>query len=272
MRIGNWDFLPPVDRGRVSLIAILALGIAILALLTSGPRAWATVEQSRRFQWGTVPTRTPTPTDTPIPTDTPTPTDTPIPTNTPTPTETPPPMATPTGTRAPTATPTPRKPTPTPRPTATPTPSPTETPTAAPVALSLTQTSSSPIARPGDPLTFTLQLTNVGSEELLDLRVEDELPPPLLLQDVAAYGGRVEVAGRRVTIAFDRLAAGLTVVITIKVQVAADAAWGTVIEHRPMVHYAGTTQHWPPVSVALPPAELPPTGGVLGRELYTELP
>ena len=127
--------------------------------------------------------------------------------------------------------------------------------------LVLAQTSSSGMALPGSELVFTLQLTNPGPEELLDVRIEDVLPVSLLLQDVAVYGGEVETAGNRVTITLDRLAPGLTVVITMRAQVAEDAALGTIIDHQPAVYYADVEQRWPLLSVALPPAELPPTGG-----------
>ena len=114
---------------------------------------------------------------------------------------------------------------------------------------------------PGSVLTFTLQLTNVGPAELLDVRIEDILPSSLVLQDVAVYLGKVETVGHRATITLDRLASGQTVVITVRVQVAADAVPGTIIDHQPVAYYAGVEQRWPLLSVALPPAELPPTGG-----------
>lgn len=277
MRIQNSSSQHKGDRGWVSLVAILALGLVALALLASGPQAWATERQDRLHQ--TVPTRTPTPEPTPEPTDTPTPTDTPVPpTSTPTPTPkatatpspTPKPGATATPTPAPeeptaTATPTPTlapgQPTLTPTPTGEPSPTPSATPTAAPLELTLNQTSSSAIALPGAELIFTLQLTNRGPQELRGVRVVDVLPSSLLLQDVAVYGGRVETVGNRATITLDRLASGLTVLITVRVRVAANAVPGTIIDHQPVVYYADGKQSWPLLSVALPPAELPPTGG-----------
>ncbi|MDH7487223.1 MAG: hypothetical protein QHJ81_13215 [Anaerolineae bacterium] len=95
---------PGQSHGWGSLAVILTLGLVLLALLSSGPRTWATVGQDSLYQ--TVPTRTPTPrpTDTPLPS----------PTYTPTPTRIP---------EQATATPTSVKPsgnTPTPTPTATP--------------------------------------------------------------------------------------------------------------------------------------------------------
>ena len=264
MRIRNSNPRHKGDRGRMSLVAILALGITVLAVLTSGPRAWATVGQDRLHQ--TVPTETPTPTETPEATETPTPGPTPEATETPTPrptseeTETPSP--TPTRKATPTPTRAPEEPTTTPEPTTKPTSPPEKTPPAAPVELALNQTCSSAIALPGTVLTFTLQLTNLGPAELLDVRIEDVLPSQLLLQEVAVYSGQVETTDNRVTITLARLSGGQTVVITVRVLVAADAVPGTIIDHQPVVFYAGMEQYWPLLSVALPPAELPPTGGV----------
>jgi len=229
MPIRNPIFHSKKNRGWTSLVTIVVLGLVMLALLTSGPRAWATERQSRLHQ--TVPTSTPTATWTPDVTPTPTPTFTPTPTRRPD------------------------------EPTPTPTPSPGVTGTVVAEKLVLAQTSSSGMALPGSELVFTLQLTHAGPEELLDVRIEDVLPASLLLQEVAVYGGEVETAGNRVTITLDRLAPGLTVVITVRAQVVADVALGTIIDHQPVVYDADVEQRWPLWSVALPPAELPPTGG-----------
>ena len=259
MPIRNPIFHSKKNRDWTSLVTIVVLGLLTLALLTAGPRAWATERQSRLHQ--TVPTSTPSRTPTPETTPTPTPMWTPDVTATPTPTLKPgEPTFTPTPTRRPgeptfTLTPTrePDEPTPT--------PSPGVTGTVVAEKLVLAQTSSSGMALPGSELAFTLQLTNLGPEELLDVRIEDVLPASLLLQDVAVYGGEVQTAGNRVTITLDRLAPGLTVVITVRAQVAADVALGVIIDHQPVVYYADVEQRWPLLSVALPPAELPPTGG-----------
>jgi len=257
MPIRNSNSHPNSSRGWTSLVTIVVLGLVTLALLTAGPRAWATERQSRLYQ--TVPTSGPSRTPTPETTPTPTPTWTPDVTATPTPTLKPgEPTFTPTPTRRP------GEPTPTPtrepdEPTPTPTPGVTGTVVAE--KLVLAQTSSSGMALPGSELAFTLQLTNLGPEELLDVRIEDVLPASLLLQDVAVYGGEVEMVGNRVTITLERLAPGLTVVITVRAQVAADVALGVIIDHQPVVYYADIEQRWPLLSVALPPAELPPTGG-----------
>jgi hypothetical protein len=87
------------------------------------------------------------------------------------------------------------------------------------------------------------------------------LPATLLLKDVAVYGEEVEIAGNGFTVVLDRLLPGLPVIITVRVEVAADAAPGSVIDYQPVVSYGGTEQSWPLLSVGLPPAELPPTGG-----------
>ena len=84
MPIRNPIFHSKKNRGWTSLVTIVVLGLVTLALLTSGPRAWATERQSKLYQ--TVPTSTPTPTWTPDVTPTPTPTWTPDVTPTPTPT------------------------------------------------------------------------------------------------------------------------------------------------------------------------------------------
>jgi len=108
---------------------------------------------------------------------------------------------------------------------------------------------------------FTLQLTNPGPAELRDLRVEDVLPGALLLQNVEVYLGQVEMVGNRAMVLLGPLAPGLTSVITVRTSVANDAPFGSVIEHRPMVTFGAVQQWWPVLTVALPPAELPATGG-----------
>jgi hypothetical protein len=117
------------------------------------------------------------------------------------------------------------------------------------------------IALPGSELAFTLQLTNPGPEELQDVRIVDNLPATLLLKDVEVYGGEAEIAGNGFTIVLDRLAPGQPVIITVRVQIAASAVASAVIDHRPVARYGGAEQPWPLLSVGLPPAELPPTGG-----------
>ena len=269
-----------MSRTWVSLLTVVVLGLVALALLTSGPQVWATEGQSTLYQ--TVPTNTPTPTLTPDATATPTVTPTPeststptvtrVPSRTPTPTRTPTlkpgePTHTPTftprpgqATATPTGTPTTVPDEPTSTPTATSTPTPTVTVVDTGDRLVLVQSSSSMMALPGSDLAFTLQLTNSGPEELVDVQIEDDLHASLQLQDVSVYGGDVEISGHSYTVTLDRLALGQTVIITVRTQVAASAALGTVIDHRPVAIYDNLEQHWPLLSVALPPAELPPTG------------
>ena len=45
------------------------------------------------------------------------------------------------------------------------------------------------------------------------------------------------------------------------VKVAVDAIPGVVIDHQPVAIVAGVQHRWPLLSLGLPPAELPPTGG-----------
>jgi uncharacterized repeat protein (TIGR01451 family) len=129
--------------------------------------------------------------------------------------------------------------------------------------LVLAQTSSSSHALPGDELTFTLQLTNPGPDELRDVRIADLLPDTLVLLEVSVYGGEPQIDGNGFTVAFDRLAVGLPVIITVRTQVSPDAAWGEIIDHQPVITAQGLEQRWPLLTVPLPPNQLPATGDTL---------
>ncbi len=135
------------------------------------------------------PTRTPAPTGTP--TSTPTPTFTPTPTDTATPTPTFTPTDTPTSTNTPTATFTPTN-----TPTATNTPTPTPTPVIADLAIS--KTDNPDPAGVGQPLTYTLTITNWGAETATNVIVSDTLPSGVIFGSVTPSQGNCTVAGQTI--------------------------------------------------------------------------
>lgn len=162
------------------------LGLLVSALLVAAPLlslAYSFLFPAR------APAFAPTPTSVPTPTSGPTapPTDTPTPSPTPTPTETP----TPGPTLLPTETPTPG---PTPIPTETPTPGPTPVPTTpAPVQLTVSKVADRESAYPGDPVVFSIGLSNSGGAPV-SVTVDDTVPGQLALQSVwhTCSGGSIE--------------------------------------------------------------------------------
>ncbi len=144
---------------------------------------------------------TPTATFTPVPpTNTPahTATSTPVP---PTPTDTPTPLPTPTDTPTPLPTPT-DTPTPLPTPTDTPTPLPTPTDTPTPPSsiadLAITKTDSPDPVAVGQPLTYTLTITNLGSSTATNVIVTDTLPSGVTFGSVTPSQGSCSANGQTI--------------------------------------------------------------------------
>ncbi|MDR1205017.1 MAG: DUF11 domain-containing protein, partial [Peptococcaceae bacterium] len=149
------------------------------------------------------PTPTPTPSPTPAPTASVTPTPTPSPTASPTPTSpaptptSPAPSGSPTPTPTPsgTPTPTPTGPAPTPTPTASVTPTPTPTP--AP-RVEIDKSADKTSAFVGDPVHYTVTVTNSGGEPLknvavTDTRLRDVLDGTLAISHVPGGGANAAI-------------------------------------------------------------------------------
>lgn len=184
-------------------------------------------------------TGTPTeaPTNTPVP-----PTETPVPgapTNTPLPggpTETPLPGG-PTNTPvpgAPTNTPVPGVPTETPVPTSTggvlPPPPPEDdddSPRETPDVAVFKQVDDDSV-KPGDELTYTINVINRGTGGATDVVVTDTMPEGTEILGVSASRGDVSQSGRSVTVTIGNLGAGETVTVVIRARVTAPAASSTL--------------------------------------------
>lgn len=232
--------MPYHERGRfLRLMGCVLVGLIAFTLI-SAPGAWARPGMQPGFQ--TVPTLPPI-----HPPATPTPTEVPV-------------IPTPTG--EPTA-----RPTPTRGPSASTTPPPAEQPTPTPIQLSpdlRAQFRAEPTAAaPGQRVTYLLVVRNVGAAPSGPLAFRMELPPALLLEDVLFDpGGTYTLEGYTLRGEIPSIAAGAEARLEIRVQVKADTAAGSIIQVAVELSFAGGVWRSPVAAVALPPAELPPTGGV----------
>ena len=204
--------------------------ILLVGLLIATPAAWATPGQSRHGQ--TVPTPTPRgaepPRATPVP-----------------PPQQPPP-----------ATPVP----PPPEPTTAPQPAALPTATLQPApALFLVKEVDRAEAWPGVTLHYTLTLTNQGNGSAREVSLTDTLPEGLDPGELLSEGG-ASWEGRTLRTKIAILPPGATLSIAFSALVRADVAVGTILVNRAEATAADGSRAEAAIWVALPPAELPPTG------------
>ncbi len=115
---------------------------------------------------------------------------------------------------------------------------------------------------PGGQFAYELNLRNAGGETLEKLEARLSLPSLVKTREVRLSAGRYQVGEDNTLIAWlDALPAGATWSIHVMVQVDPSAPLGAVLEAQAEVSHAGHIWSAPAVIVALPPAELPPTGG-----------
>ncbi len=231
-------------RRTASAIVLVLLIIGAVAVLGPGTAAWARPGQLAQ----TVPTPTPTSSEPsePLPTATPVePTPAPPPTNTP---------AIPPAAEEVVSPDQPNTST-TVQPAASPTP-PSPTP-----ELTLELVAEPPWAIPGRAITFRLAVRNTGPIEATDVIVRDELPELVVLRSAESDQGEVIVEGQVVRAHVERLATGATWTLTIQGEIPPDAPLGEIIDNIIEVRSAGGFRSSSGISVALPPAELSPTGG-----------
>lgn len=212
--------------------------LAVLLLLVT-PQTWAMPAPSRLEQ--TVPTRTPRPS--PVPTAEP-------------PTEPPPATAEPLPVLTATASPVPTTGTPT---TGTPMRSPTPTATATTGRLALFKQASTSAVWPGVVVQYTLTLLNEGTVSLLEVSLTDSLPEeleplPLPTGSAARWDGRTLRAETPV------LPPGGRLVVVFSARVRQNASPGAVLLNTAVATAAGSPEVRASAPIALPPAELPPTG------------
>lgn len=230
-------------NGGVRFLGYLFVFSALAALLIMIPSAWATPEQSQAAQM-TVPTRTPKPA-TPPPSP---PTD--VPPDSEQPTDLPPVLP---GTPVPTLS------------VATPITTPATPATAA--KLVLRKEVAPTAAWPGATLYYTLTLSNQGTASAQQITVQDTLPADLVPGAIAP-GPDSEWEGQTLQVKAPILSPRSQLIIAYTAEVRMNARPGGVISNRANAAAAGNLRATANASVALPPAELPPTGeffnGILG--------
>lgn len=216
----------------------------LVGLMASGPKAWATPDQTSAQQ--TVPTRTPKPQPTGRPPET---------TSAP-PTVPPPSTATPQATApAVTGTP-PLRPT-TPPVAATSTPTVTSTPSA--TVLSLTVQVNPSRVWSGMPVEYTLTLVNRSATPVRDVVVIDALPVALEPGGIITGTGAIW-QDRTLRVQKDELKPGEQLEVIFQAIVAANLPPG-IITNQVDASAAGGLQAKASTTVILPPAELPRVGG-----------
>lgn len=163
----------------------------------------------------------------------------------------------------PTLPPTRRPATPTPPPpagTATPSPAPTTAP--AIPNLQMQWRAGTTATVPGGQFAYELRVTNAGTEPAEQLEARLLLPAQVTPKEVRLSAGQYEIGTDRSILArLESLPAGQSWTITAVVAVDPSAPPGTVLEAWAEVRLAGAVWRSPAAVVALPPAELPPTGG-----------
>lgn len=158
------------------------------------------------------------------------------------------------------------------RPPATPTPIPTTAPPPAvspmpeSIRLEFDWRATCTTAAPGNIYAYELRVRNAGGQPAGSIEAWLTLPAQVTIQEVRVSTGRhaIEPDGRIHAAAGD-LAPGEAWSLTATVRVKPSAPLGTVLEAWAEVRHAGGTWKSPTASVALPPAELPPTGGIRPR-------
>ncbi|PKO23487.1 MAG: hypothetical protein CVU38_03810 [Chloroflexi bacterium HGW-Chloroflexi-1] len=113
---------------------------------------------------------------------------------------------------------------------------------------------------PGAEVHYTVTLTNRGRGNAQDVVLTDSLPQGLEPGIVAPASGATW-DGRTLRGRLARLPSGGTWVIGFTAIVRTDVTPGTVLVNRAQIATAGGLSASARVAVALPPAELPPTGG-----------
>jgi len=150
-----------------------------------------------------------------------------------------------------------------PPPTQTPAPSKEEKPSApaAVAEVSLSLTASAEFVVPGDVVVLTLQLANNTTAPAEGVVVLLPLSEPLQALEATTSLGNVVIEGQRVRAEVNTLAAGSQALITVRVRVPASVPMGTLFHLQGSLTFAGGERQSNLITLTLPPAELPVTGG-----------
>lgn len=141
---------------------------------------------------------------------------------------------------------------------------PTPTATPAPLALpelDLSVRAEPPWAIPGEPLLFRVVVTNTGEVPAAEVLLSADVPAWLQVQDLQADAGSTALNGQTAEAMVEVLSPGARAQWLIAAVVADDAPLGAVIDLLVAADTAEGAHRSAGVSVPLPPAELPPTGG-----------
>lgn len=115
-------------------------------------------------------------------------------------------------------------------------------------------------ALPGELVTFTLQVTNLGRDAAVGVVVVDEVPEYLHILTVTTTQGTVVIAGQRVIIDVGTVGPGFLVEITIATRVSDDVpAPIELLNAALLTSHNGGSRETPPVRVWIP-GLLPETG------------
>lgn len=132
------------------------------------------------------------------------------------------------------------------------------TATEAPAALLLTKQADRTVVWPGLEVTFTLTLTNRGATSVRQVLIEDALPSELLPGTI--QGAAAAWEGRTLRARTPVLPPGGRFTVTFTARVREDVQPGGAILNLAAATAAGANRAVAAVVLALPPAELPPTG------------
>lgn len=212
---------------RFAIYGVIGAGILLAAL--AAPAAWATPGQDESFQ--SVPTRTPTP---PVLPPTEPPPDTPVP-----PTSSP-------ATAAPQATPGKG-------------PDSGAAVAGCPGPAALTLTADQRAVWPGATVVFTATLTNTTRQELKQIVLVNQLAAGL--EPVAVLSSAGSWTDRALSVTAPTLAPGARLQVVYSARVGADP--GQAIAARASADVSGCPQRTASLTLGLPPALLPATGGSL---------
>jgi uncharacterized repeat protein (TIGR01451 family) len=113
---------------------------------------------------------------------------------------------------------------------------------------------------PGEVIEFTLWLTNTSSAVATGIILVNPLDPTLLLQQVSATQGAVEVSGQAVIVHVGALEAGQTARFIIRARVSSEAQPGHIILSQATAHFDQGEALSNIAAAGLPPDVLPATG------------
>lgn len=180
-----------------------------------------------------------------------------------TPTVTMTPTSTPTWTPTVTGTPPTVTPTST-QPTATPTSTPPLPPAVAVPSegpdLAIVKRSDPQEARPGEQVSFTLEVTNPGKEAAVDVVVVDDVPPQLEILEVTTTQGTATFEGQRVTVQVGTVGPEFLVKIVIRTRVRIDVSASIDVENIATARAANTNERTARAVVHIVVDRLPVTG------------